>query len=113
MFAFFLNENFFDFWANQPGDEFLDLTASKMGWDLSIVTLIHYSGIPVNRPEFFRFDENKNLIIQEKHITESVQTQIGENGVEETVIVKNESLVDVKTIESIKYVINGEKLIVC
>ena len=113
MFAFFLNGTFFDFWANQPGDEFLDLTALKMGWDLSSVTLIHYPGIPVNRPEFFRFDENKNLIIQEKQLSEPIEIPVegGEPG--QTQTVQEEILVDVRTVSAVTYVVNGQRLLQC
>lgn len=99
MFAFFLNGTFLDFWANKPGDIFFDLTVSKMGWNPDNVTLVHLPGIPVRRPEFFRFDENKNLIIQEQQVIE------GE--------IQEETLVDIQTITAEVYVQNGERIIPC
>lgn len=99
MFAFFINGNFFDFWGNTPGDVFVDLTVSKLNWNPAQVTLRHYSGIPVRRPEFFRFEANGDLVIQEKQVIE------GE--------IQEETLVDVQTIAAETYVLNGEKLVSC
>jgi hypothetical protein len=113
MFAFFLNGTFLDFWANKPGDIFFDLTVSKLGWSPETVTLVHFPGIPVRRPEFFRFDENKNLIIQEKQLSEPIEIPVegGEPG--QTQTVQEEILVDVQTITGVAYVVDGEKLIQC
>lgn len=110
MFIFFLNDVFFSFWANKPEDEFFDLTIKGMKWNPSTVSLFYYPDIPVNRPEFFRFDEDKNLIIQEKQLSEPIEIQV-EGG--QTQTVQEEILVDVQTITGVAYVINGEKLIQC
>jgi hypothetical protein len=64
MFAFFVAGNFFDFWANKPGDIFLDATSKVMGWNPAEVTLRHYVMF-ANRPEFFSFDVNGDLLIQD------------------------------------------------
>jgi hypothetical protein len=99
MFAFFLNGIFFDFWANKAGDEFFDLTVKGMNWNPSSVSLVRFPGIPVRRPEFFRFEENGDLVIQEKQTTE------GE--------IQEEILVDIQTIAVENYVLNGEKILPC
>jgi len=94
MFAFFKNGTFFDFWGNTPGDGFVDLTILKMGWNSEEITLRRYD-IPVRRPEFFKFEENGDLTIQE------LQTIPGDPPTEE--------LVDIQTIASELYVLNGVK----
>jgi hypothetical protein len=100
MFSFFLSGAFFDFWGNKPGDIFYDNTVKKMNWDNSLVSLYYYPGIPVKRPELFAFDENKNLLIQEKQVTIL-------DGIEV------EELVTISTITAEAFVVNGEKLAAC
>ncbi len=113
MFSFFLNDVFFSFWANKPEDEFFDLTVKGMKWNSSTVSLFNYPELSVNRPELFRFDEDKNLIIQEKQLSEPIEIPVegGEPG--QTRTFQEEILVDVQTITGVAYVINGEKLIQC
>lgn len=98
MFAFFLNGSFFSFWQNEPGQIFFDLTVKGMKWDASTVSLKYYSGL-ISAPEFFRFEENGDLVIQEKQIVE------GE--------IHEEIMVDIQTIASEVYVLNGDKAVSC
>lgn len=100
MFSFFISGVFFDFWGNKPGDIFVENTVSKMNWDNSLVSLYYYPGIPVRRPESFSFDENKNLLIQEKQVTIEGDVEI-------------EELVTISTIPAVAYVVNGEKVLAC
>jgi len=45
MFGFFVNGEFEGFWSNRVGDIFAQNTIQKMGWALSTVTVVHYSGL--------------------------------------------------------------------
>jgi hypothetical protein len=104
MFAFFLENNFLDFWANKPGDIFTDITIDKMKWQKEKVSLYFYADIPINRPEYFYFDQDKNLVFQNKIIT--TQEVDGEQ-------VSVEQMVDVSTVPAIPYIISGEKVLPC
>lgn len=98
MFIFFLSGSFFSFWQNEPGQIFFDPTVKGMKWNASNVSLKFFPGIS-QVPEFFRFEENGDLVIQEKQTTE------GE--------IQEEIMVDIQTIAAETYVLNGEKLVSC
>lgn len=108
MFSFFINGVFFDFWGNKAGDIFYDNTVSKMNWYSSLVSLYHYPSIPASRPEFFDFDESKNLLIQEKVITEVLVGPEGEQVLEEQISYNTK-----ETILAEVFAINGEKFKIC
>lgn len=100
MFAFFIDNVFFDFWGNKPEDIFVDNTVAKMQWSISEVSLYYYPNIPARRPAIHSFDESKNLLIQEKVITIENEVEV-------------EEIITTSTINAVAYVVNGEKILPC
>jgi hypothetical protein len=107
MFIFFINGLFYSFWQNKKGDEFFDLTCTGLDLNASQVSLNYYAGIKAI-PEFFEFDEDKNLIIKEKVITEVLVGPEGEKVLEEQISYNIK-----ETIFAEVFVINGEKFKTC
>jgi hypothetical protein len=107
MFIFFINGLFYSFWQNKKGDEFFDLTCMGLDLNASQVSLSYYAGVK-SIPEFYEFDENKNLLIKEKAITEVLVGPEGEQVLEEQISynIKETILAEV-------FVINGEKFKTC
>jgi hypothetical protein len=98
MFVFFINAIFYSFCQNEKGQSFFDLTVKGLGLETSSVSLCFFQGLN-DVPEFFRFEENGDLVIQQKQTTE------GE--------IQEEILVDIQTIAVENYVLNGEKILPC
>jgi hypothetical protein len=104
MFAFFVNNEFKDFWSNKVGDKFFDLTCAKMKWPLSATTLVYY-------PDLSESDlKNAEPTIDEVKVYRE-ETIEGEGGEGETVYSTQKVLV--KTIQGDKFVLNGVILKPC
>ena len=118
MFIFFINGLFYSFWQNKKGDEFFDLTCLGLDLDASQVSLNYYAGVK-SIPEFYEFDEEKNLVIQEKIITEVLlEPEIltgpeGEQVLGEQVLEEQISYNTKETILAEVFAINGEKFKIC
>lgn len=107
MFIFFINDIFYSFWQNKKGQQFFDLTCAGLNLSPTEVSLNYYEGIN-EIPPLFDFDENKNLLIKEKVITEVLVGPEGEQVLEEQISynIKETILAEV-------FVINGEKFKTC
>lgn len=64
MFVIFQNGIFYSFWQNLKTDKWHEITIQKLR--LKGVSIFWYEGLYA-LPEFFRFDESFNLIIQKKN----------------------------------------------
>lgn len=106
MFAFFKNDTLENFWGNQVGDVFFDLTIKGMKWDQSQIDLNYYPELE-NIPAFYEFDRNKKLIIENEVI--SFNEVITQNELGEDVTTQEEvkTYVVVKIIEPIVYAAKG------
>lgn len=99
MFCFFINDNFFSFWQNQIGQVFFDLTIKGLNLNSEQVSLNYYSNFN-QVPEHFYFDEDKNLIIQEKVISTQDDIEV-------------EEMVIINSIAPVIYAVNGQKVLQC
>lgn len=81
MFIFFKDDVFKDFWMNNKGDIFFEATCKGLKWNPQTIDLAWYDIDSI--PEFFNFDENKNLIILEKKTREVINEQTQEITTEE------------------------------
>jgi hypothetical protein len=62
------------FWANKKEDNWAPITVQKL--NLQEPTIYWYEVPAVREPELYRFDENKNLVIQERNeLGEVVDTE--------------------------------------
>lgn len=102
MFAFFKNDTLENFWANQIGDIFFDLTVRGMKWDQSQIDLMFYPELD-KVPWYYEFDSNKNLIIKDRIV--STQEVTNDDG--SISVLESESFVVKKTIEPIVYAVKG------
>ena len=101
MFGLFVANIFRDFWQNEIGDIFIEITIQKLSLNASEVSLLWYPGIS-STPEHFEFDGNKNLVVLQRVVT------IDENTQEEIVTFEPE-----QTIQAVSYYANGTKILVC
>ena len=62
MFGVFNSGNFVGFWANKKTDVWARITCEKLV--LTQPEIYWYEVAHANCPEHYRFDENKNLVIQ-------------------------------------------------
>jgi hypothetical protein len=67
MFAIFLDNEFYSLWSNKKEDIWYQLTLSKINTQNKQAECYWYE--TNNTPEFYGFDENKNLQIKEKVIS--------------------------------------------
>lgn len=105
MFAFFKTDTLENFWANQVGDIFFDLTVRGMKWEQSQIDLMFYPGLD-NVPQYYEFDTDKKLIIKSRIVThEEITEEV--DGVQKTTVIEHESFVVKNTIEPIVYAAKG------
>jgi hypothetical protein len=97
MFCIFVGDNLNDFWSNKIGDVFLEITISKLRMEPSQVDLNYYPQI-YERPKFFEFDQNKNLIIKKEVVT--INEMVTQDEFGEDVITQEE----IKTLETEKII---------
>lgn len=71
MFGIFIDNIFYNMWANKKTDIWYQLTVPKINPQNKSIKCYWYEIISV--PEYFGFDENKNLQIKEKIINEETQ----------------------------------------
>lgn len=65
MFGVFSDGNFVGFWANKKEDNWAPITVEKL--NLVSPEIFWYEVPVVASPELHRFDEDKNLVIQERN----------------------------------------------
>jgi len=65
MFGVFDGDNFVGFWANKKQDNWARITAQKL--NLTAPAFFWYNKGDCNAPDFYRFDDDKNLIIQSRN----------------------------------------------
>jgi hypothetical protein len=112
MFAFFKNESLVNFWANQVGDIFFDLTIRGMKWSESEIDLIYYPFLD-QVPEFYEFGPDKNLIIKKKVITFVDSKSTIEDGSEVTTTSEVVSFEVERTIIPMVYFSKGISFLPC
>ena len=106
MFVIFKNDSILNFWANQIGDVFIDVTCRKLKLDKAVIDLNFYFGIDLI-PAFYEFDDYKNLIIKKEIITQEEVVTIGEDGNNIVSIFENKTYEVDKIIEPIVYFAKG------
>lgn len=106
MFAFFKNDSFINFWANQIGDIFCHLTIQKMKWDIADIKLLYYPTIS-GVPEHYEFNDSLHLVIQKVVTTTQTVEEVDENGVVNTVEAEVTELVVDRIVEPEVYFNNG------
>jgi hypothetical protein len=74
MFALFEKNKLYNFWENKVGDVFIENTCNSLDLNPADVELVKYYGLN-NPPEHFNFDENKNLIILKKIVSETIEQE--------------------------------------
>lgn len=65
MFGVFSDGNFIGFWANKKEDNWAAITVKKI--NLVNPEIFWYESPKVECPAHYRFDESKNLVIQEQN----------------------------------------------
>jgi hypothetical protein len=106
MFSFFNNNLFQNFWANNLGDIFCDLTIKSMKWNHNDVDLIYYFGLE-KAPEHYEFGSNKELRVLKKIVTQVEQESVNELGETVVTVVDVESFELDKVYEPIMYFSKG------
>lgn len=106
MFALFLNDLLKDFWMNNEGDIFLDATIRGLGLNRDLVDLNFYPEV-FEKPEFYEFDADKNLIIKKEVVTQTEVVSQDENGNDVVTIEEVKTYETEKTIEPIVYFAKG------
>lgn len=106
MFCIFVGDILNDFWSNQIGDVFLEITILKLRMEPSQVDLNYYPQV-YDRPKFFEFDQSKNLVIKKEVITINEVVTLNENGDEVVNQEEIKSYVTDKIIEPIVYYAKG------
>lgn len=102
MFCFFKNDAFENFWSNQIGDIFFDLTIRGMKWDQSQIDLMFYPALE-KIPAYYEFDSSKKLLIKDRIVIHEQVTN--EDGT--LSVLESESFVVKSEIEPIVYAVKG------
>ena len=106
MFCFFKNDYLVNFWSNQIGDIFCELTIKSMKWEAGQIDLVFYPLLD-NVPEHHEFDSEKNLIIKKKIVTQNEVHSTNELG-EDVVTIEEVVTYEVeRTINPIVYYAKG------
>jgi len=106
MFCFFKNDSLVNFWSNQIGDIFCELTIKSMKWESGQIDLVLYPLLD-NVPEHYEFDSEKNFIIKKKIVTQNEVVSINELD-EEVVTIEEVVTYEVeRTINPIVYYTKG------
>lgn len=112
MFCFFLNDQEFGFWGNRLGDIFLMATITNLRLNPSGIDVCYFPEL-FERPAFYEFNDQKELIIKEEVKEEFEETILDENGVEKIIISEIFIYKEIKTIKPIHYFSKGIMLLPC
>lgn len=112
MFCFFKNDALVNFWSNQIGDVFCDLTIRGMKWNQGEIDLVYYPELQ-DVPELYEFGPSKELTTKKKHIEQHEQVTTDAEGNQTVSMIDIEVITPVKTIQPEVYFAKGVMIRPC